>query len=195
MILFLLFSFLGGLISYIFCLSLEPIGYKWSFWSRGLVQHWRCRLDSTSSCHGAKSPVWRDDCSWRACKGYNSPIYRFRLSLVSPFSECIYFLHRSVLRHSFNDSHSVIELTVWSLMLHTGNLVCAIIVYLFLLTLAISFVGENVEPAEIEEAASRSTLINQIVVIGQVSDTVIVATQMRPLYMCWQISFFSMQLG
>ncbi|PWZ54803.1 putative acyl-activating enzyme 16, chloroplastic [Zea mays] len=54
-----------------------------------------------------------------------------------------------------------------TIVLSTGNLVCAIIVYLFLLTLAISFVGENVEPAEIEEAASRSTLINQIVVIGQ----------------------------
>jgi long-subunit acyl-CoA synthetase (AMP-forming) len=41
----------------------------------------------------------------------------------------------------------------------------------FLLHLTISFAGENVEPAEIEEAASRSNLINQIVVIGQVRDT------------------------
>lgn len=32
------------------------------------------------------------------------------------------------------------------------------------------FAGENVEPAEIEEAASRSDLINQIVVVGQVWD-------------------------
>lgn len=69
-------------------------------------------------------------------------------------------------------------------MLHTGNLVCAIIVYLFLLTLAISFVGENVEPAEIEEAASRSTLINQIVVIGQVSDTVTVTTLKSDHFIC-----------
>lgn len=55
-------------------------------------------------------------------------------------------------------------------MLHTGSLVGYHMIF-FLLHLTISFAGENVEPAEIEEAASRSNLINQIVVIGQVRDT------------------------
>lgn len=53
-------------------------------------------------------------------------------------------------------------------MLHTGSLVGYHMI--FLLDLTISFAGENVEPAEIEEAAGRSNLINQIVVIGQVKD-------------------------
>lgn len=42
--------------------------------------------------------------------------------------------------------------------------------FVYLLHLTISFAGENVEPSEIEEAASRSNLISQIVVIGQVRD-------------------------
>lgn len=36
-------------------------------------------------------------------------------------------------------------------------------------------VGENVEPAEIEEAALRSSLIQQIVVVGQVIQSFILS--------------------
>ena len=63
--------------------------------------------------------------------------------------------------------------------------------------MTISFVGENVEPAEIEEAAGRSNLINQIVVIGQVREMPSYNhhyTQFRLLYV-WAHIFFLMQLG
>ena len=52
-------------------------------------------------------------------------------------------------------------------------------------------IGENVEPTELEEAAMRSTLIQQIVVIGQVNLNIFLSYGFAiPLFICVDVLIF-----